>query len=51
MVLVVPAEAAEEITQRLTGMGERVFRIGHTEQKTAPDEPSLVFDPAPRDPA
>jgi len=51
MILVVPADAAEEIAQRLSGMGERVFRIGHTEQKTAPDEPSLVFDPAPRDPA
>ena len=32
LVLVVPEEHAEEITQRLTGMGERVFTIGHTEQ-------------------
>jgi len=49
MILVVPQDAAEEVAQRLTGMGERVWPIGRTEQKGAPDEPSLVFDPAPRD--
>ena len=49
MVLAVPADAADEIGQRLSGMGERVFRIGRTEQKGGPDEPSLVFDPVPRD--
>ena len=49
LVLVVPEEHAEEITQRLTGMGERVFTIGHTEQKGSPDEPALVFDPDPRE--
>jgi len=49
LVLVVPEEAADEITQRLVGMGERVWAIGHTEQKDGPDDPSLVFSPAPRD--
>lgn len=49
LVLAVPADAADEITQRLVGMGERVWPIGHTEQKRGPDEPSLVLDPAPRD--
>jgi len=49
MVLVVPEESADEITNRLVGMGERVWAIGYTEQKDGPDDPSLVFSPAPRD--
>jgi phosphoribosylformylglycinamidine cyclo-ligase len=49
LVLVVPEEAAEDVSQRLVAMGERVWPIGHTERKDDPDDPPLVLDPAPRD--
>ncbi|MBW2316140.1 MAG: phosphoribosylformylglycinamidine cyclo-ligase [Deltaproteobacteria bacterium] len=49
MVLVVPNDAADEMTQRLVAMGERVWKIGYTEQKDGPDDPSLVLSPEPRD--
>ncbi len=48
MVLVVANDIAEDMTQRLSGMGERVFRIGHTVQKSGPEDASLVFDPVPQ---
>jgi len=49
MILVVPEDAADEISQRLVALGERVWPIGHTEQKDGPQDPSLVLCPAPRD--
>lgn len=49
MVLIVASNVAEDMTQRLSGMGERVWTIGHTEQKATATDASLVFDPQPRD--
>ncbi len=43
MVLVVAAEDAEDITQRLRGMGERPHTIGVVERKEE-DEPAIVFE-------
>jgi phosphoribosylformylglycinamidine cyclo-ligase len=44
MVLVVPQESHQEISERLVGLGERPHRIGVIERR-APDGPSLVIDP------
>ena len=44
MVLMVPREQSEEVAQRLSGLGERVYRIGEIERKV-PDDPALCFDP------
>jgi len=46
MLLIVPAEQADEISDRLPALGERPYRIGTIEAR-GPDEPALVFD-APR---
>jgi phosphoribosylformylglycinamidine cyclo-ligase len=50
MVLVVPPEEADDIVERATGLGERVYRIGSIEAK-APDDPPLRFSANPSDPA
>jgi phosphoribosylformylglycinamidine cyclo-ligase len=47
MVLIVPREQAQEIQDRLQALNERTYPIGRIERK-APDDPALVFDPAPR---
>jgi phosphoribosylformylglycinamidine cyclo-ligase len=47
MVLVVSREHAEDIRERLEGMGERTYRIGVVERKTE-DEPPLLYGPLPR---
>ncbi|MCP4036829.1 MAG: phosphoribosylformylglycinamidine cyclo-ligase [bacterium] len=44
MVLVVPREQLEEVSQRLDGLGERAYTIGTIERR-APDGPSLIMDP------
>jgi phosphoribosylformylglycinamidine cyclo-ligase len=50
MVLVVPPEEADDIVERATGLGERIYRIGSIEAK-APDDPALRFSANPSDPA
>lgn len=47
MILIVPREQSSDITQRLQGMGERVYVIGEIERK-APDEPPLLLGPLQR---
>jgi phosphoribosylformylglycinamidine cyclo-ligase len=47
MVLVVSREHAEDIRERLEGMGERTYRIGVVERK-AEDQPPLHYGPLPR---
>jgi phosphoribosylformylglycinamidine cyclo-ligase len=44
MIVVAPAEQAEDIVHRLGGLGERAYRIGVVERKSAGDD-VLVFDP------
>jgi phosphoribosylformylglycinamidine cyclo-ligase len=44
MILVVPREEAEDVTDRLTAMGERAYRIGEIEVKQ-PDDPALRLGP------
>jgi len=44
MILIVPGESAEEILQRLRGLGERGYRIGTVERKDE-DDPPILFDP------
>jgi phosphoribosylaminoimidazole (AIR) synthetase len=49
MVLVVPADHADDVCQRLTGLGERAYTIGQIERKD-PEEPALLLDPGFRPP-
>ena len=44
MILVVPREQADDVIDRLSGTGERAYRIGVVERK-AEHEPALLFDP------
>jgi phosphoribosylformylglycinamidine cyclo-ligase len=44
MIAVVMPEQADEIVDRLAGLGERAYRIGTVERR-APDSPALVFSP------
>jgi phosphoribosylformylglycinamidine cyclo-ligase len=44
MILIVPREEAEDVTDRLTAMGERAYRIGEIEVKQ-PDDPALQLGP------
>ena len=44
MVLVVPREQSDEISQRLEGQGERAYHIGEIERRD-PDGPPLIMDP------
>ena len=45
MVLIVPNDQLDEITQRLSGLGERAYVIGEIERR-GPEEEALLFDPA-----
>jgi len=47
MIVVAPAEEAEDIVQRLEANGERAYVIGAAE-RTEPDQPTLVLDPGSR---
>jgi phosphoribosylformylglycinamidine cyclo-ligase len=47
MILVVARETADDIVDRLSGMGERAYRIGQIEPKK-PEEPPVLFEAAPR---
>jgi len=42
MILAVPREQADDVLQRLQGMGERTYRIGEIERKS-PDEPPVLY--------
>jgi phosphoribosylformylglycinamidine cyclo-ligase len=42
MLLIVPREQADDISERLVALGERAYRIGEIEAK-APDDPPLLF--------
>ena len=44
MIAIVPAKSADEVIQRLQGLGERGYRIGAIERKTE-GEPAILFDP------
>jgi phosphoribosylformylglycinamidine cyclo-ligase len=44
MIAIVPAESADEILQRLQGLGERGYTIGVVERKSE-GEPAILFDP------
>ncbi len=44
MIVSVPASQADEVLQRLHGLGERGYKIGTIERKKE-DEPSILFDP------
>jgi phosphoribosylformylglycinamidine cyclo-ligase len=45
MILILPGEQVEDVIDRLSGLGERAYRIGSIEPK--PDaEPSVLFGPA-----
>ncbi len=44
MILVVPRDQLDEITSRLSGLGERAYLIGEIERK-GEDEPPLLLDP------
>jgi phosphoribosylformylglycinamidine cyclo-ligase len=46
MVVVVPAEQAEDVLDRLRAQGERAYRIGAVEVK-GPDDPALAFGALP----
>jgi phosphoribosylformylglycinamidine cyclo-ligase len=44
MIAIVPAELEEDVLSRLQGLGERGYKIGVIERKTA-EEPPMLFDP------
>lgn len=44
MIAIVPADTADDVIQRLQGLGERGYRIGVVERKTE-SEPAILFDP------
>ncbi|MFP6655195.1 MAG: phosphoribosylformylglycinamidine cyclo-ligase [Myxococcota bacterium] len=44
MIVIVPAESADEILHRLRGLGERGYKIGTIERKSE-DDPAMLFDP------
>jgi len=45
MVLVVARDDAQDIRERLEGMGERAYEIGVIEHKDEEDEPALLWSP------
>ncbi len=45
MILTVPRDQAEDISERLVGLGERVYTIGKIERKPSEDDESIVLDP------
>ena len=44
MIAAVPEEQADDVIHRLQGLGERGYRIGAIERKSA-GEPAILFDP------
>jgi phosphoribosylformylglycinamidine cyclo-ligase len=42
MILAVPREEAQDISDRLQGLGERTYRIGEVERK-GPDDPPVLY--------
>jgi phosphoribosylformylglycinamidine cyclo-ligase len=44
MIIAVPGDSADEVLQRLRGLGERGYKIGTVERK-AEDESPILFDP------
>jgi phosphoribosylformylglycinamidine cyclo-ligase len=48
MILIAPENEAEDITQRLSALGERAYLIGGIERKQDPEESGLIFDPGYR---
>jgi len=44
MVLVVPRGHAQDVRERLNGMGERAYEIGVIERKTKDDDPPLLYE-------
>ncbi len=49
LILIARREHADDLIDRLGGMGERAYRIGVVEPK-APDEPPLLFEGSPQGP-
>jgi len=45
MILIVPREQADDIVERLSGLGERAYLIGEIERKPDEEGEALVFDP------
>jgi phosphoribosylformylglycinamidine cyclo-ligase len=43
MVLVVPRGVAQDISERLNGMGERAYEIGVIERKARDEDPPLLY--------
>ncbi len=48
MLLIVPSEQAEEILDRLPGLGERTYRIGTIEARQPDDSPLLIGPRTPK---
>jgi phosphoribosylformylglycinamidine cyclo-ligase len=44
MIVIVPADSADEVIDRLQGLGERGYKIGTIERK-AESDPAILFDP------
>lgn len=44
MIVIVPEDCADDVLDRLKGLGERGYRIGTIERK-AKDDPAIAFDP------
>ena len=44
MIIAVPGDSADEVLQRLRGLGERGYKIGTVERKTE-EESAILFDP------
>jgi phosphoribosylformylglycinamidine cyclo-ligase len=44
MVLVVPRASAQDVSERLNGMGERAYEIGVVERKTREEDPPLLYE-------
>jgi phosphoribosylformylglycinamidine cyclo-ligase len=44
MILVVPRGDAQDVRERLNGMGERAYEIGVVERKTRDEDPPLLFE-------
>ena len=44
MIVVVSQQDVDDVIQRLSGLGERAYRIGVTERR-AEGDPAMVIDP------
>jgi phosphoribosylformylglycinamidine cyclo-ligase len=44
MILVVPRGDAQDVRERLNGMGERAYEIGVVERKTRDEDPPLLYE-------